>query len=50
LLLPQPVPPVVASDNRLVPPSHTVVRPDIAAGNALTVMLAVLEQPVAGNR
>ena len=40
------VPPAVASLSKIVWPTHTVAEPDIDAGNAFTVMLAVAIQPV----
>ena len=39
------VPPVVMSVRLVVAPEQTVAVPDIGAGDVLTVMLAVFEQP-----
>ena len=46
LLLLHPPPPV-ASDNDVVSPAHTVLIPNIAVGNGVTVTTAVVVQPVA---
>ena len=43
------VPPVEASDNVVVRPIHTFMVPVIAAGNGLTVITSMLEQPVVGS-
>ncbi len=40
------VPPTVASVNVVVKPTQTAIGPDIAAGNGLTVTVAVAIQPV----
>ena len=40
------VPPPVASDNVVVPPTHTLVVPVIVAGNGFTVTTALVAQPV----
>jgi hypothetical protein len=37
--------PVVASLNRVTPPTHMVVAPRIAVGFGLTVFTEVIEQP-----
>ena len=43
------VPPVAASSNVIVPPTHTVVRPVIAGGNGLIVTTVLAVQPEAAN-
>lgn len=40
------VPPVVVELNVVTAPVHTVEAPDIAAGNGLTVTVAITRQPV----
>jgi hypothetical protein len=41
------VPPVVASDNEVVRPVQTLIVPEMAVGNGLTVTIAVAVQPEA---
>ena len=43
------VPPALASLNVVVKPIHTFMLPVMVAGNGLTVMIAILAQPVAGS-